>query len=88
MFPLLNRVILLYLLHPLRAKTAGRISAARFVFTTEQRCLHVFPAVGGEEQVNGVILQVLLLQQVGADQLPDLRGSLWKIQGNKEQTLP
>lgn len=36
----------------------------------------MFPAVGREEQVDGVVLQVLLSPQVGADQLPNLCGSV------------
>lgn len=48
----------------------------------------MFPAVSGEEQVNGVVLQVLLLHQVGADQLPNLCCSLCRKEGEKEETLP
>lgn len=48
----------------------------------------MFPAVSREEQVNGVVLQVLLLHQVGADQLPNLCCSLCRKEGEKEQTLP
>lgn len=52
-------------------------NTTHFSFTTEKTSsLHMFPAVGREEQVNGVILQVLLPPQVGADQLPNLCGSV------------
>lgn len=89
MFPLLNRIILSYLLYPLQAKTPGGFSAMHFSFTTSQTLsLHVFPAVSGEEQVNSVVLQVLLLHQVGADQLPDLRCSICRKEGKKERMLP
>lgn len=48
----------------------------------------MFPAVSREKQVNSVVLQVLLLPQVGADQLPDLRCSLCKKDREEKQTLP
>lgn len=47
------------------------------------RLLHVLPAVGGEQQVHGVVLQLPLPRQVGTDQLPDLRRPLCKQAGQR-----
>ena len=43
----------------------------------EAAVLHQLPAVGGEQQVHGVVLQVTLVLQVSADQLSDRRGPFW-----------